>query len=96
MKSLAEQLLDLHKKGVRFPESKKVQGQVLWKSERDGNGIIVDGDASTGSKGKKEFYFDSSTAKDTFDKLKPQMDVEFDSVVLKPDNILTARNIKIL
>jgi len=77
-------------------EAERIKGQVLWKSDRDGNGIIVDGDASTGSKGKSEFYFDSSTAKDIFSKLKRKMDVEFDAVRLKPDNILTARNIRII
>ena len=45
------------------------KGKVLWISQRDGNGIILD-------EHKNEIYFDSSTFKD-FDKIKRNDKVEF-------------------
>lgn len=61
-------------------------GYILWVSERDKNGIIVD-------KNKNEYYFDISVSKDIFESLKRRDNVLFEHNT-KITNCLCAINIK--
>lgn len=87
---LAEKILSM------FEEvGSKETGTILWASERDENGIILDAD-------KNEIYFDISTLKNKEDFVKltkrgnAKPKVSFIKKRMKPDNILVAKEVEIV
>lgn len=75
--------------GAFFEETRLCQGTIVWTSKRDGNGIVKVGHSG------HEVYFDTSNTPN-FEALKRGQDVRCEVSILKPDNILIAKNIEIL
>ncbi len=74
--------LDEREKALAPLLGKNKKGKVLWYSERDGNGIIVDAK-------KNEYYFDKSVLKETT--IKSDTPVSFEGYLLS--NVLCAKNV---
>lgn len=71
-------------------EKTQIEGEILWWSERNGNGIIID-------RSGNEYYIDRSVLSKTQEqKLSRGVKVSFSPKRLQPENLLTAKNIKIL
>lgn len=73
--------------GWRTSETPYLNGKVLWINGRDGNGIILDNR-------KREFYFDISANRVTFEKLQRGDEVSFLPTILLPDDILVAKEVR--
>lgn len=98
--SMEKRFLEAHGIKVNETESEKISalakpnrieevvGTVLWKDDKDGNGIIKDTQGN-------EYYFDKS-ATPIFPSLKRKARVTFIPARLKPDNILVAREVSIV
>jgi hypothetical protein len=98
--SKCKELIEKFNLDERYPlkngeTGKKMVGWVMWVSERDRNGIIMDKEGDP--RGSNEFYFDESVVipRSSFDKIKADMKVTFKPKRLDPDGMLVARDVKI-